>query len=250
MLSANQIEDIKLQAYLGKPSVLPGVCHVYPKTISEIVEMGVNNYNGKLGLLLLTETQIVAIIKEKTGKEVPIEEIEPLSYLLMSAEQDDTFLLELQSVFSTFIKEEILLLPKINSILIGKPEERRLITSKNFRDFQDILRIQNKRDMEEPPPEDESPGQRKMRLLREKVAAVKRKQAQKKNGEGQSLLDLLEIADVFGIDVQKCTLFSFYNLIRRYQLKEKWDQDIQMLCAGADGKKMKTKYWGESSKDE
>jgi hypothetical protein len=48
--------------------------------------MGVNNYNGKLGLLLLTETQIVAIIKEKTGKEVPIEEIEPLSYLLMSAE--------------------------------------------------------------------------------------------------------------------------------------------------------------------
>jgi hypothetical protein len=29
--------------------------------------------------------------------------------------------------------------------------------------------------MEEPSPEDESPGQRKMRLLREKVAAVKRK---------------------------------------------------------------------------
>jgi hypothetical protein len=97
--------------------------------------MGVNNYNGKLGLLLLTETQIVNIIKEKTGQEVPIEEIEPLSYLLLSAEQDDMFLLELQSVFSTFIKEEVLLLPKINSILIGKPEERRLITQKNFRDF-------------------------------------------------------------------------------------------------------------------
>jgi hypothetical protein len=51
------------------------------------------------------------------------------------------FFLELESAFSTFIKEEILILPKINSILVGAPEEKRLITSENFRDFQDILRI-------------------------------------------------------------------------------------------------------------
>lgn len=249
MLSANQIEDIKVQAYMGKPSRFGNICKVYPLKMSEIIEMGVNTYNGKLGLLLLTETQIVEIIKEKTGQEVPIEEVDPLKYLLLSADQDDTFLLELQSIFSTFIQEDVLFLPKIDSILIGNPKERRLINSKNFRDFQDILRIQNKKEIEELPPEDESPGQRKMRLLREKVAAVKKKQAQK-SGEGQSLLDLLEIADVFGIDTQNCTLFSFYNQIHRHQLKEKWDQDIQMLCAGADSKKMKTKYWGESSKDE
>jgi hypothetical protein len=32
-------------------------------------------------------------------------------------------------------------------------------------------------------------------------------------------------------------------------MKEKWEQDIQMICAGADSKKIKTKYWGESLDD-
>jgi len=44
MLSRNQIEDIKAQAYLGIPSILNKVCKVYPKTMHEIVEMGINNY--------------------------------------------------------------------------------------------------------------------------------------------------------------------------------------------------------------
>lgn len=249
MLSANQIEDIKCQAFKCLPSKLENICEIYPLTLTEILKMGINVYNRKLGLLLLTEVEIAQMIKEKINQEVPLEEIDPLGYLIQSADNDDMFFLELESAFSTFIKEEVLILPKINAILIGSPEERRLITSKNFRDFQDILKVQNQKDVEEPPPENETPGQRKMRLLREKVAAVKKRQAQK-DGEGQSLLDLLEIAEVFGIDTDKCSLFSFYRLIRRHQLKEKWDQDIQMLCAGADSKKIKTKYWGESSKEE
>ena len=249
MLSANQIEDIKCQAYKCLPSQFSNICDVYPLSILEILKMGINKYNGKLGLLLLTEVEIAQTIKEKINQDVPIEEIDPLVYLIQSADNNDMFFLELESAFSTFIKEEVLILPKINSILVGNPEERRLITPENFSDFQDILRIQNHKEIKEPPPPDESPGQRKMRLLREKVAAVKKKQAQK-SGEGQSLLDLLEIADVFGIDTEKCSLFSFYNLIRRHQAKEKWDKDIQMLCAGADSNKIKTKYWGESSEKE
>jgi hypothetical protein len=35
-----------------------------------------------LSLLLLTEVEIVNLIKEKTGDEVPIEEVNPLVYLL------------------------------------------------------------------------------------------------------------------------------------------------------------------------
>lgn len=248
MLSLNQFEEIKEQAYCGKPSQLPGVCLVYPLTISEIMAMGRNTYQGYLGTLLLSETDISALIKEKTGEESPIESINPLTYLLESTEQSDRYLLELQQIFSTFIKEEVLFLPKMKSIVVGSPKEKRLITPQNFGDFQTILKIQNKKEIKEPPPENESPGQRKMRLLREKVAAVKKKQAEK-NNEGQSFLELLEIADTFGIDTMNCSLLKFYNLIKRYQMREKWDQDLQMLCAGADPKKMKTKYWGESSEE-
>ena len=86
MLSANDIEDIKAQAFMGCPSELKGVCKVYPKTMKEIISIGVTKYNGMLGLLLLTETEIVDLIKEKTGKKIPVEEIEPLSYLMISAD--------------------------------------------------------------------------------------------------------------------------------------------------------------------
>lgn len=252
MLSANQIEEVKEQAFCKVPSSFYDkqyICKVYPYSIKEIVEMGTTTYNKRLGLLLLTADDIATIIKEKTGTE-QTETIHPLEYLLQSAAYDDMFLLELKNTFSTFIKEEVLLLPKINSVLVGGPsasKEKRLITLDNFSDFQDILRLQNRREVPEPPPADETPGQRKMRLLREKVAAVKKKQAQKK-GEGQTLVELMEIASTFGIDRNE-SLYAFYSLVRRHQMREKWQQDLQMICAGADSKKLKTKYWGENPDD-
>jgi hypothetical protein len=59
---------------------------------------------------------------------------------------------------------------------------------------------------------------------------------------------LLEIAGTFGIDTEK-SLYAFRKLLRRHQMREKWDNDLEMLCAGADGQKLKTKYWGESPDD-
>ena len=85
MLSANQIEDIKAQAYAGCGSNLSGVCKVYPLTIKEVIEMGYSNYKTYLSTLLLDEVAISQHIKEKTGEEVPPDKIEPFNYLLSSA---------------------------------------------------------------------------------------------------------------------------------------------------------------------
>jgi hypothetical protein len=54
-----------------------------------------------------------------------------------------------------------------------------------------------------------------MRLLREKVAAVKKKQAQK-NGDGLTLIEMFEIGETYGIDVKNHTLYAFYKLLRRH----------------------------------
>jgi hypothetical protein len=48
---------------------------------------------------------------------------------------DDNFLLELKKVFSTFLKEEVLILPKMNAIVVGDFKKKRLITSENFGDL-------------------------------------------------------------------------------------------------------------------
>lgn len=250
MLSPEQVEDIREKAYVGQPVNFNNICYIYPLTIEEIIAVGRYNYNSMLGLLTLKEAQIKSIIKEKTGNSPNIENIEPLSYLLQSAEKEDMILLELQAAFSTFIKEDILLLPQINSVLVGNPKEKRLITKDNFQDFQNILLLQNRKRIPEPIPPNETPFERKMRLNRELVAEAKRKKAEKEGGkQSDSLVDLLEIAEAFDIDYRNRTLFALKGIVQRKRAKEKWDQDIEMLCAGADSEKLKTKYWGESSEE-
>ncbi len=251
MLSHDEIEEIKSQAFIGSPAIFKDICKIYPLSMTEIITMGYGEYSRRLGTLLLTETDIQKIIKEKIGKEIPLEEIYPLQYLLQSADQSDIFSLELSTMFTTFLQEDVLLLPQINAIQVGDYKQgKRLITEENFRDFQDILRIQNRKEVKAAPPKDETYGERKMRLLREKVAETKRRQAKKGKGDEMSFAAQLEIASVFGIDIKSCTFYAFYGLLRRYQAKEKWNNDIQMLCAGADSNKIKTKYWGESSLDD
>lgn len=239
---------IKEQAYAGYPSRLPGVCWVQPVTVGEMLKMGSNVYSGRLALLLLTPDGVRKIMEEKGGQVNENTNLSPLPFLLQQASISDAFFLELQAAFATFIKEEILLLPKINSVLIGPMFEKRLITEKNFTDFQTILNLQNRKKVPEPPPENESPYARKMRLAAERRDAVKRKQQQKQGGS-QDLADLMEIAEVFGIDYKNKSIYAFYGLIQRHQLREKWTQDIQMLCAGADSKKIKAKYWGSNPDD-
>lgn len=246
-MSSLNFELIREQAFAGVPTRLSNVCDVYPLSMREVVRMDPTDYLKRVGLLTLTESDIVSMIKEKTGKTIEIEKVHILEYLLASSEHDERFFLELQSAFSTFIKEEILLLPKINAVLVGDAAKRKLITEQNFSDFQNIIRIQSRIKVKEPPPENESEIRRKFRLKAEARDAAKKKQQQKK-GEEQCLSELLEIGRTYGISLDE-SYYAFYSLIDRHQRKEKWDRDIQMLCAGADSKKLKTKYWGEKPDD-
>jgi hypothetical protein len=61
-----------------------------------------------------------------------------------------------------------------------------------------------------------------MRLLREKVEAVKAKKNES-DSEGMPFSVFLEIADVFGINLEKCTVYAFYKLVARHQAREKWN---------------------------
>ena len=97
--------------------------------------MGSNVYGSRLGMLLLTSDEIRKIMEEKGVEVNENTDLSPLQFLLKSAQANDSFYLELQAAFATFIKEEITLLPKINSVLIGPMAEKRLITEKNFIDF-------------------------------------------------------------------------------------------------------------------
>ena len=248
MISADEMEIIKEQAYSGYPSMLKDVCEVYPSMMRDLLKNSAQ-FSGRVNLLTLNEEGVAKLIKQKTGKDVPLEKINVFDYLLYQAENSESFFLELYEALSTFIKEDIYILPSYHQIVIGPPEEKRLITKENFSDFQTILRLQNRREVPEPPPENEDEYDRRLRLLKAQREAVKRKQ-QQKEGNKQELADLLEIAEVFGVNTMEKSVYAFYGLVHRYQMREKWDQDIAMLCAGADSSKIKTKYWGENPEED
>ena len=86
MISPERVDEIKSQAFLVVPSDLDKVAKVYPLTMKEILTIGMNEYNKRLGLLLLSEVEIQKILKEKLKAEIPLEQIKPLEYLLMNAE--------------------------------------------------------------------------------------------------------------------------------------------------------------------
>lgn len=247
MLSPDDIDMIKSAAMVGVAAQFSNVGKVHPIPLSKIFEIGFPEYNRRLGTLLMTEVEVHDIILKKANVDVPLEEINSLQYLLQCADQSDIFFLDLENMFSTFLQEEITLLPKIDAVLVGAAQDKRLITTENFPEFQAILRIQNNKEVKAAPPKDETPGQRKMRLLREKVEEAKRKKAEKQGGDKQSFSTLLEIASVYGIDIRKENLYSFYHLLSRYQAQENYNNNLRMLCAGASSDNLKIKYWGEEN---
>lgn len=103
MLSSKDFSVIKEQAYSGFPSHLRGVCDIYPGMMKDMLKMGSLEYSNRLNLLLMTETDIEKIIKEKGGDISQLGNFSTLSYLLKSAELNEMFFLELEKALSTFI---------------------------------------------------------------------------------------------------------------------------------------------------
>lgn len=137
------------------------------------------------------------------------------------------------------------MLPVIKQIVIGSPEQKRIINHENFYNFQNVIRIQNRITEIAPIPIDESPMAKKFREKRELRDAVKRKQ---QDNNAPSLTDLMCAICSYKIgitpfNVKDITLFTLYSLLNMNRDKEKYDKEILFLSGGADPKKVKPKYW-------
>ena len=89
MLSANQIEDIKCQAYKCLPSQFNNICKIYPVPVIEILEMGINAYNGIIKQIGAAEAEIAAI-KDNANEAERLNQIFEKSFGKNTAVQLDT----------------------------------------------------------------------------------------------------------------------------------------------------------------
>ena len=115
---------------------------------------------------------------------------------------------------------------------------------KEFEEMANALRAFNKLHIKQPPPENETPMQKRFRLKREMRERVKEKQSKKDDGEGIEFADLMSSlctmnVGVTALNIKKFTIYQIKDQLERAQLREKYYTELDMIMAGADSKKIK-----------
>lgn len=237
------------ELFMGAPYKIGDICKVYQLTLDEIClqenSIGFDKYNYYINLLTMEVDDILETFKKKGIQfdNATLETITVFNYLMASAQNDKVFLLDFKNAISTFIKEEILISTKNNMIIVGKPQQRRIIMENEFNELANALRLFNKMRIKEPPPENETPMQKKFRLKREMRERVKEKQS-KKDGDNIEFADLMSSlctmnVGVTALNIKKFTIYQIKDQLERAQMREKYYTELDMLMAGADSKKIK-----------
>ena len=241
MFIAEQVESL---AFVNIPYIYDDLCLIHPLKIGDLLALE-RKYDMFLKTLTIDKNFIMKIFSDKKI-EINVDQCPtPLRYILESANIDDNFLLELQTAFSTFIREEVTILYNSQQIIIGDPKEKRILNESNFSDFQAILRLQNKIPAIEVIPEDESPRAKRFREKRELRDAIKNKQESKKAPNFSTLMSAL-CAYGIGItpfNIKDLSIYAFYSLLSINGSKERYNTEMNYIYAGADPKKLNPKHW-------
>lgn len=241
MFSINR-EDL----FGGRPYKMGDICTIHQLTLKEAIDtIGISKYQYYIGLFIMDEDDLQELFKKK-GVEAPYTSV--WEYLLSSAEYDKDFFIEFKTGLTTFIKEEILISPKTKSIIIGSPLQRRIFGEEQFKEFQLVLRAFNRLRIPTPPPENETPMQKRFRLKRELREKTKEKQRQKSNDDDViEMMDLMSSLCVFfkklPREIEELTFYQAKELLERAQARQTYHTELDMLMAGADSKKIKPINW-------
>ena len=239
---------------LGAPYNLSNICKIYQLTIDEIFladnALGLDKYYHYVNLLTLEQQDIIEISKKKGLTVNELENVSVFDYIMLSAQFDNNFFLDLKTALSTFIKEEILISPKSKMIIVGNPKDKRIIGEKEFEELSRALRIFNKMRIKEAPPENETPMQKRFRLKREMRERVKEQQQKKQTDEnnGVDFADIMSSVCCMNVginllDLKKYTIYQIKTQLERGQAREQYYTELDMLMAGADSKKIKPEYY-------
>ena len=245
---------INKKLIIGAPIPFQDICYIYPPKVKDII--GNDDFFLYSSILTLSQEEIEDSFVEQN---LDLDQLlTPLEYLLNNAYNDVQLNAKIKKAFYCFTRQEILFLFEQKKIFIGKLSELKdvkkvdqlhFITEENYLDFQNAIREAVGLGKVEPPDPNMNPRLKKMKAkmrYRDKVKA--------KQGKGASLeTSLLSICcmnmGINPLNIGELSYGVIQPLIRQYQEKEKYENDIRSLLAGADSKKIQLKYWIHNIED-
>ena len=237
--------------FIGQPAPFKAGIKIHPPFLKDVIEN--NNYSTFVRILTYSQEEIEDIyVKEKKDlNKFPT----PIEFMLNNCYHDKRYENLCKEGFKFFLKTEVDFLYDKKLILIGNlqevlknlqnPSQIITISEEEFFDFQNLIRIAtNLKPVERPNP-NEHPRIKAMKAKARYRDKVKAKQNAK---NGVTLFSTLASICCMGIgltplNIGEMSYVAMEAILDQYQLKEKYEIDIDSLLAGADSKKIKPKYW-------
>ena len=230
-------KEYKTNLIAGLPIEIIDLCKVYPLTLREIGEIGVNEYNSRLSLLLTDPKTI------KT--EIQLSRFDAYDILLSTSIKNQEFRHKIEQSLSMFLKDRV-----VFSIDHKRPffvANKKYITNEHFKQIVDILKIQNLKQLTTDKPQTvKNMSKKHQQLLK------KRKRGRKLMdvASGKSEVTLGDIISNLGIYTQSInnildwTIYQLYDQYSKFMQAENYRNNFLMYIGGADPKALNLKkHW-------
>lgn len=246
----------KARSWWGQPIMFGDVCWVYPRTLRDIFSLDedLKTFFGFLNLIIGTKPSFTKEVQDTEPELVRnISQLDNFSFVFFMAGKDEETRLSIAKAFEFFLGEKVLLLDDLRKIQVGPPAEKRLIDETNYFALRNLIQklywIQSDAEIEFLPTDDPMVTEMKKKVLLRRQILAKRKE---QSGESDvSLYDyiasmVLKIPGVTPFTIWDLTYYSFYDLLRRYHLEERFKTYMQAAMAGAKVDKKELRHWIQS----
>ena len=246
---------IEPKFFIGSPIAFKEICWVYPPKIKDIVND--DNYSVYRKILMTSQEEIEDMYVENN---IPFTELPtPLEYVFLLASTNAETKALCIKAFKFFIHESVFLLPELNKIIVGDLEDSlesiktvkdlRIIDNDNFFELQNLMRTSIGEQPKEPYNPNENPKIKYFKAKARLRDRVKAKSDQALNlGSTMAAICCMNFG-INPLNIGELSQAAMSVLIRYYQEKSKYDNDIAFLLAGADSKKVKPQYWIRNIED-
>ena len=250
----NLTDNEVLKFQRGSPVLLEDICAIYPATLGEIVDIGYEEFQKYLGIIIAEKPTAKGDNKEMAEL---LEQVTNFQYLILMAQLDKLTNNLLKKAFLFFTHEEITFLLDPPQIIIGPVEEKHIMDEEKFSDFQRVIKRMYFVEQEgeeiiinpDDPPETKR-LKMQMRANREKVRQAKARKAAKEKSD-------LKFSDLIGsITINNCglnmeniwniTYYAFHDQLKRMGWRDQFDINNRAAMAGAKIKKEQLKHWMRS----
>lgn len=230
-----------LQAMYGAPYVFEDICLIYPATLRDIAQIGVDEFYRLLQHITIHPPTLSKELSEVSGYE-----------FILRQSVDLDFYQTTKKAISFFLREDCLLMQEAQVFALGggQGEEKfQVLSSDQFSVIQEVIRRQHF--LESVLVDKRGTGSKKAQEILDRLARGRRTAASLKKQSADSEVTFADIVGSMAValpgvsiaNIWDFTYYAVYDQFHRFQMKEAYGENTRAALAGAKVPKEKLKGW-------